>query len=54
MQTLEGEEFNGRMVIIEFPSQQALQDWYNDPDYQNAMKIRQSSSTGRLLSVEGC
>jgi len=53
IQTLEGEPFNERMVIIEFPSQQALQDWYNDPDYQEALLIRQSASNGRVLSIEG-
>ncbi len=54
VQTLEGETFNDRLVIIEFPSQQALHDWYNDPDYQDAIKIRQSASVGRVLAVEGC
>jgi len=52
--TLEGEAFNDRMVIIEFPSKQALQDWYNDPEYQEALLIRQSASIGRVLAVEGC
>lgn len=52
--TLEGEAFNGRVVIIEFPSNQALQDWYNDPEYQEALLIRQSASEGRVLAVEGC
>ncbi len=53
IQTLEGEAFNDRMVIIEFPSQEALQGWYNDPDYQDAILIRQSASEGRVLAVEG-
>jgi len=52
--TLEGEAFNDRLVIIEFPSGQALQDWYNDPEYQDALLIRQSASEGRVLAVEGC
>jgi len=52
--TFEGEAFNDRMVIIEFPSKQALQDWYNDPEYQQALLIRQSASNGRVLAVEGC
>jgi len=52
--TLEGEAFNGRLVVIEFPSKQALQNWYNDPDYQEALLIRQSASQGRVLAVEGC
>jgi len=54
VETLEGEVFNDRMVIIEFPSKQALQDWYNDPEYQEALLIRQSASHGRVLAVEGC
>lgn len=54
VETLEGETFKDRMVIIEFPSKQALQDWYNDPDYQEALLIRQSASQGRVLAVEGC
>lgn len=53
IQTLEGEPFTDRMVIIEFPSQEDLQGWYNDPDYQDAIVIRQSASNGRLMTVEG-
>lgn len=52
--TLEGEAFNDRLVVIEFPSKQALHDFYNDPDYQDALLIRQSASQGRFLAVEGC
>lgn len=52
--TLEGDVFKDRMVIIEFPSRQALQNWYNDPEYQEALLIRQSASQGRVLAVEGC
>ena len=54
VETLEGETFKDRMVIIEFPTKQALQDFYNDPDYQQAIQIRQSASQGRVLAVEGC
>jgi len=52
--TLEGEAFNDRLVVIEFPSKKALQDFYHDPDYQEALLIRQSASLGRILAVEGC
>jgi len=54
VETLEGEQFKDRLVIIEFPSSQALQGWYNDPEYQEALLIRQSASQGRVLAVEGC
>jgi len=53
-QAIEGEAFSDRMVIIEFPSQQAVQDWYNDPDYQEAMVFRHAASEGRFITVAGC
>lgn len=51
--TLEGEAFNDRVVVIEFPSRQALQDWYDDPEYQAAMQFRHAASDGQILAVEG-
>lgn len=50
---IEGEAFNDRMVIIEFPSQQALQAWYDDPDYQEAKVFRHAASEGRFITVAG-
>lgn len=53
VETLEGEAFSDRVVVIEFPSQQALRDWYNDPDYQAAVVFRHAASTGQILAVDG-
>lgn len=53
VQTLEGENFNERMVIVEFPSQEALHNFYNDPDYQAAMVFRHAASTSEILAVQG-
>jgi len=53
VETLEGQAFTDRVVVIEFPSQQALQDWYNDPDYQAAMVFRHAASDGQILQVQG-
>lgn len=53
VETLEGEAFTDRVVVIEFPTQQALQDWYNDPDYQAAMVFRHAASEGQILAVQG-
>ena len=50
--TLEGEPMRERLVILEFPSRQAIHDWYNSPAYQEAAKIRQASSTGRFIVVD--
>jgi uncharacterized protein (DUF1330 family) len=52
--TIEGEEYKDRMVILEFPSRQHVDDWFSDPDYQEAMAFRHASSTmHRLLVQEG-
>lgn len=52
--TVEGEEYTERMVILEFPSRQHVEDWFADPDYQEAMVYRHASSTMlRLLVQEG-
>lgn len=53
VETLEGDTFTDRVVVIEFPSQQALQNWYNDPDYQAAMVFRHAASEGQILAVQG-
>jgi uncharacterized protein (DUF1330 family) len=42
-----------RHVIIEFPSYADALAFYNDPDYQENMKIRQANSEGTILVVEG-
>jgi len=42
-----------RTVIVEFPSLQQAQTWYDSPEYQKAMRIRQANSVGRLFIVEG-
>ncbi|MBT5642745.1 DUF1330 domain-containing protein [Candidatus Bathyarchaeota archaeon] len=52
--TLEGEPYEHRMVILEFPSQAHVQAWIKDPDYQEAMMYRHASSImERLLVQEG-
>jgi uncharacterized protein (DUF1330 family) len=38
---LQGNPAKG-VVVLRFPSEQAIQDWVNDPDYQPIMKIRLS------------
>lgn len=54
VRTLEGETYDHRMVILEFPSAQHVEDWIADPDYQAAMVFRQAASTMlRLLVQEG-
>lgn len=38
---LQGDPAQG-VVVLRFPSEQAIQNWLNDPDYQPIKKIRMS------------
>ena len=50
---LEGAWRPGRLVIIEFPSAERARAWWNSPEYTEAKLIRQATSEGTLLIVEG-
>jgi uncharacterized protein (DUF1330 family) len=50
---IEGEPAPERVVVIEFPNADAARRWYFSPEYQQALKIRQANSSGRLILVEG-
>jgi uncharacterized protein (DUF1330 family) len=50
---LEGEWPHRRVAIIEFPSRDAAQDWYNSPDYQKIIPLRKNSTAGSLIMVDG-
>ena len=49
---LEG-EWAGRLAVMEFPDQAALETFWNDPDYRKIVGIRHNNSTGRVVAVEG-
>ncbi len=51
--TVEGEEFEERMVILEFPDKTTAMAWYDDADYQSAAAFRRASSMGRMILQEG-
>jgi uncharacterized protein (DUF1330 family) len=42
-----------RNVVIEFPSYQAALDCWKSPEYQQAMALRKTASTGDLIIIEG-
>ena len=52
--TVEGDAYDGRMVLLEFPDQQKVDAWFADPAYEEAMTFRHASSTMHMLLVQEC
>jgi uncharacterized protein (DUF1330 family) len=52
-QSLEGEPNLSNVVIVEFPTMAAMNDWYNSASYQEILGNRLEHSTGRVFCVEG-
>ena len=50
---LEGEWQQPRTVIIEFPTREAAQGWYDSADYQKIITLRHKSSSGNLVILDG-
>mgnify|MGYP001317208866 FL=1 len=49
---LEGEEYLGRLVILEFPSKEKVEAWFADPAYHEAVNFRQAASVMHHLLVQ--
>lgn len=44
---------NQRVVVVEFPDMKQLQRWYGSPEYAEALAVRRTALTRRLLFVDG-
>jgi uncharacterized protein (DUF1330 family) len=53
IEVLEGEWRPQRLVILEFPSVEQARAWWHSPEYSEARQIRQATSEGTLLILEG-
>ena len=42
-----------RVVVVEFPSLEQAQKWYDSDEYRPLIKLRQKAAKGRLIIVEG-
>jgi uncharacterized protein (DUF1330 family) len=42
-----------RLVILEFPSLERAQAWYDSPEYQEAKALRHATASADLLMVDG-
>jgi len=49
----EGDWQPPRIVLMEFPSQQAWESFYYGASYEGIKEIRDEVSTGRMVGVEG-
>jgi uncharacterized protein (DUF1330 family) len=50
---LEGQSQGNRNVVLEFPSREAAQAWYNSDAYQAIIRHRTDNATGALILVDG-
>jgi uncharacterized protein (DUF1330 family) len=46
-------EVRSRQTVVEFESYEAALAAFDDPDYQEAAKLRRAAATGALVIVEG-
>jgi uncharacterized protein (DUF1330 family) len=53
LEVLEGEWPFPRLTIIEFQSRDAARLFYDSPEYQKILPLRQESAGGNLVLVEG-
>ena len=42
-----------RVVIIEFPDMETLNAWYEAPEYQSLIALRQEAAIDMLITLEG-
>jgi uncharacterized protein (DUF1330 family) len=53
VEVLEGSWHPKRLVIVEFPWLDAARQWYASEDYAAAKALRQATSTGDLVVIDG-
>jgi uncharacterized protein (DUF1330 family) len=53
IEVLEGDWRPSRLVIVQFPSVEQAREWWHSPEYAEAKAIRQATSDGTLLILEG-
>jgi uncharacterized protein (DUF1330 family) len=53
VEILEGNWQPARLVILEFPSVERAREWWHSPEYSEARAVRQATSEGTLIILEG-
>jgi uncharacterized protein (DUF1330 family) len=52
--TIEGDWKPDRMVILEFPERKNAEAFLRDPEIQDLFKVRHTTTTSKLVLVDGC
>ncbi|HUB97242.1 MAG TPA: DUF1330 domain-containing protein [Stellaceae bacterium] len=52
-EVLEGDWRPTRVILIEFPSMDALKRWYNSPEYRPLIAERKAAANTDVVAVEG-
>lgn len=52
-ETLEGDWAPQRVVILEFADEAAAKGWYNSPEYQEIIPLRQRAANDSLIIMPG-
>jgi uncharacterized protein (DUF1330 family) len=52
-EVLEGDWKPNRVVIVEFPDKASIRKWYEAPEYQPLITLRQSAATDVMIMLEG-
>ena len=52
-EVLEGEWVPKRLVLLEFPSVERAREWWASDEYAPAKALRQATSSGELIVLEG-
>jgi uncharacterized protein (DUF1330 family) len=53
IQTMEGDWYPERIVVLEFPTVDRANEWWNSEQYTQAKTIRQRAANTRMIIVEG-
>ena len=53
MEVLEGKWIPKRLVILEFPSVPTLKAWYDSPEYQRLLDLRNRTAISDFVVLEG-
>lgn len=54
MQTLEGEREDRRVVVLEFPTLEAAENFYRSAEYEPAREKRRGAAEMQMILVDGC